>query len=99
MTIPVFILTRVYCSMKSLFIYLEYKVKKEKVEKRLKEKEDDLSQVKQELSELKRFQDLKIEQENEIKKLEADLEEMRFKHAKRTRDLKSKFLKDKEKFR
>ena len=65
----------------------------------MKEKEDELSEVKQELSELKRFQDLKLEQENEIKKLEGDLEEMRFKHAKRTRDLKSKFLKDKEKFR
>ncbi|KAI6652620.1 Calponin homology domain-containing protein [Oopsacas minuta] len=76
----------------------EFKAKKEKVQKRLKEKEDELFQVKQELSDLKRFQDLQIEQENEIKKLESNLEEMKFKHAKRTRDLKSKFLKDKENF-
>ena len=74
-------------------------VKKEKVQKRLNEKEDELSQVKQELSELKHYQDLQIEQENEIKHLESNLEEMKFKHAKTTRDLKSKFLRDKEMFR
>ena len=74
-------------------------MRKEKVQFRLKEKVDELSQVKQELADYKQFQDLKIKQENEIKKLEADLEEMKFRHAKRTRDLKSKFLKDKEKYR
>lgn len=55
--------------------------------------------MKQELSELKHYQDLQIEQENQIKRLESNLEEMKFKHAKTTRDLKSKFLRDKETFR